>query len=36
MMMERGFLEFGGGTLAWESSRAGPGVVFLHPGLWDS
>jgi pimeloyl-ACP methyl ester carboxylesterase len=34
--MERGFLEFDGGTLAWESSGAGPGVVFLHPGLWDS
>ena len=34
--MERGLLEFDGGTLAWESSGAGPGVVFLHPGLWDS
>jgi 3-oxoadipate enol-lactonase len=36
MRMERGFLEFDGGTLAWESSGDGPGVVFLHPGLWDS
>jgi pimeloyl-ACP methyl ester carboxylesterase len=36
MRMERGFLEFDGGTLAWESSGAGPGVVFLHPGMWDS
>ena len=34
--MERGLLEFDGGTLAWESSGEGPGVVFLHPGLWDS
>ena len=34
--MERGFLEFDGETLAWESSGEGPGVVFLHPGLWDS
>ena len=36
MRIESGFLEFDGGTLAWESSGAGPGVVFLHPGLWDS
>jgi 3-oxoadipate enol-lactonase len=34
--MERGLLEFDGGTLAWESGGEGPGVVFLHPGLWDS
>jgi pimeloyl-ACP methyl ester carboxylesterase len=34
--MERGFLEFDGGTLAWESAGEGPGVVLLHPGLWDS
>jgi pimeloyl-ACP methyl ester carboxylesterase len=36
MRMEGGLLEFDGGTLAWESSGAGPGVLFLHPGLWDS
>ena len=34
--MESGFLQVDGGTPAWESSEAGPGVVFLHPGLWDS
>ena len=34
--MERGLLGFDGGTLAWESAGEGPGVVFLHPGLWDS
>lgn len=34
--MERGLLEFDGGTLAWESAGEGPGVVLLHPGLWDS
>ena len=34
--MERGLLEFDGGTLAWESAGEGAGVVFLHPGLWDS
>jgi pimeloyl-ACP methyl ester carboxylesterase len=34
--VERGLLGFDGGTLAWESAGEGPGVVFLHPGLWDS
>jgi pimeloyl-ACP methyl ester carboxylesterase len=34
--MERGLLGFDGGTLAWELAGEGPGVVFLHPGLWDS
>jgi 3-oxoadipate enol-lactonase len=34
--MERGFLEFDGGTLVWELAGEGPGVVLLHPGLWDS
>jgi 3-oxoadipate enol-lactonase len=33
--VERGVLEFDGGTLAWESAGEGPDVVFLHPGLWD-
>jgi pimeloyl-ACP methyl ester carboxylesterase len=32
---ESGVIEFDGGTLAWESAGEGPGVVFLHPGLWD-
>jgi 3-oxoadipate enol-lactonase len=36
MRMESGFLEFDGETLAWELSWEGPGVAFLHPGLWDS
>lgn len=36
MRVERGLLGFDGGTLAWESAGEGPGVVFLHPGLWDS
>jgi 3-oxoadipate enol-lactonase len=36
MRVERGLLGLDGGTLAWESAGEGPGVVFLHPGLWDS
>lgn len=34
--MESGVAEFDGGALAWESAGEGPGVAFLHPGLWDS
>ena len=31
-----GLAEVGGGKLAWEAAGEGPGVAFLHPGLWDS
>lgn len=31
-----GMAEVPGGTLAWEVAGDGPGVVLLHPGLWDS
>ena len=34
--MESGLAEVDGGKLAWESAGEGPGVAFLHPGLWDS
>lgn len=34
--MEGGLAEVDGGTLAWEAAGEGPGVVLLHPGLWDS
>jgi pimeloyl-ACP methyl ester carboxylesterase len=34
--MESGLAEVDGGVLAWESAGEGPGVAFLHPGLWDS
>jgi len=34
--MESGVVEVDGGKLAWEAAGDGPGVVFLHPGLWDS
>ncbi|MGA9162557.1 MAG: alpha/beta hydrolase [Actinomycetota bacterium] len=34
--MDRGVLEFDGGTLAWETGGEGLDVVLLHPGLWDS
>jgi pimeloyl-ACP methyl ester carboxylesterase len=34
--MESGLAEVNGGKLAWESAGEGPGVAFLHPGLWDS
>jgi pimeloyl-ACP methyl ester carboxylesterase len=33
--MESGLAEVDGGKLAWESAGEGPGVAFLHPGLWD-
>jgi len=34
--MQSGVAEVEGGVLAWESAGEGPGVAFLHPGLWDS
>jgi pimeloyl-ACP methyl ester carboxylesterase len=34
--MESGLAEVAGGKLAWEAAGEGPGVAFLHPGLWDS
>ena len=34
--MVSGLAEVDGGELAWGSAGEGPGVVFLHPGLWDS
>lgn len=34
--MVSGLAEIDGGELAWDSAGEGPGVVFLHPGLWDS
>jgi len=34
--MESGVAEVDGGKLAWEAAGEGPGVAFLHPGLWDS
>jgi pimeloyl-ACP methyl ester carboxylesterase len=34
--MDGGLAEVDGGKLAWESAGEGPGVAFLHPGLWDS
>jgi pimeloyl-ACP methyl ester carboxylesterase len=30
-----GLVEVNGGTLEYEVAGEGPGVVFLHPGLWD-
>lgn len=34
--MTSGLAEVDGGKLAWEVAGEGSGVVFLHPGLWDS
>ena len=34
--MQSGVAEVEGGALAWEAAGEGPGVAFLHPGLWDS
>src|SRR3546814_1308352 len=34
--MTSGLSEVEGGKLGWEAAGEGPGVAFLHPGLWDS
>jgi 3-oxoadipate enol-lactonase len=35
-MTSSGFVEVDGGRLFYEVAGEGPGVVFVHPGLWDS